>query len=149
MGQRESDLQERERAPRIGFCAGGASKGVSELGKGARISSITNEEQEEAAEYKLLKKAIMVFFFSVTTPFGVALGNALSKTYKENSPIALIIVGLLNASSAGVLIYMALVDLLSADLMAPKLQASIKLQIKCFLAVLLGAGGMSLVAKWA
>ena len=40
---------------------------------------------------------------------------------------------------------MALVDLLSPDFMAPKLQASIKLQIKCFMAVLLGAGGMSLV----
>ncbi|XVE88471.1 hypothetical protein DITRI_Ditri19aG0072300 [Diplodiscus trichospermus] len=101
------------------------------------------------AEYKAFKKFIMVFFFSVTTPFGIALGIALSKTYKENSPTALIAVGLLNASSAGLLIYMALVDLLSADFMGPKLQASIKLQIKSYTAVLLGAGGMSLMAKWA
>ncbi|GJS87122.1 probable zinc transporter 10 [Tanacetum coccineum] len=57
------------------------------------------------------------FFFSITTPFGIALGIALSKTYKENSPSALITVGLLNASSAGLLINMALVDLLSADFM--------------------------------
>ncbi|XWS19925.1 hypothetical protein CRYUN_Cryun31cG0058000 [Craigia yunnanensis] len=101
------------------------------------------------AEYKVLKKFIMVFFFSVTTPFGIALGIALSKTYKENSPTALITVGLLNASSAGLLIYMALVDLLSAEFMGPKLQASIKLQIKSYAAVLLGAGAMSLMAKWA
>ncbi|XP_059643660.1 probable zinc transporter 10 [Cornus florida] len=101
------------------------------------------------AEYKLLKKAAMVFFFSVTTPFGIALGIALSNTYKENSPSSLITVGLLNASSAGLLIYMALVDLLSADFMGPKLQGSIKLQIKSYIAVLLGAGGMSLMAKWA
>ncbi|WRX28017.1 Zinc/iron permease - like 8 [Theobroma cacao] len=101
------------------------------------------------AKYKTLKKVIMVFFFSVTTPFGIALGIAMSKTYKENSPTALITVGLLNASSAGLLIYMALVDLLSADFMGPKLQGSIKLQIKSYAAVLLGAGGMSLMAKWA
>ncbi|KAH7569578.1 hypothetical protein ACOSP7_013075 [Xanthoceras sorbifolium] len=101
------------------------------------------------AEYKWMKKLIMVFFFSVTTPFGIALGIALSNTYKENSPSALITVGLLNASSAGLLIYMALVDLLSADFMGPKLQANIKLQIKSYAAVLLGAGGMSLMAKWA
>ncbi|KAI3729145.1 hypothetical protein L6452_17795 [Arctium lappa] len=101
------------------------------------------------AEYKTTKKAIMVFFFSITTPFGIALGIALSKTYKENSPSALITVGLLNASSAGLLIYMALVDLLAADFMGPKLQGSIKLQIKSYAAVLLGAGGMSLMAKWA
>ncbi|KAK8608220.1 hypothetical protein V6N13_023649 [Hibiscus sabdariffa] len=101
------------------------------------------------AEYNALKKCIMVFFFSVTTPFGVALGIALSKTYKENSPTALITVGLLNASSSGLLIYMALVDLLSAEFMGPKLQDSIKLQVKSYVAVLLGAGGMSLMAKWA
>ncbi|GFS36842.1 zinc transporter 10 precursor [Actinidia rufa] len=101
------------------------------------------------ADYKLFKKAAMAFFFAVTTPLGIALGIALSKTYKENSPTALITVGLLNGSSAGLLIYMALVDLLSADFMGPKLQGSIKLQIKSYVAVLLGAGGMSLMAKWA
>ncbi|XP_006362612.1 fe(2+) transport protein 1-like isoform X2 [Solanum tuberosum] len=97
----------------------------------------------------LLEKAMMAFFFSVTTPFGIAIGIALSNTYRENSPRALIIVGLLNASSAGLLIYMALVDLLAADFMGDKLQGSVKLQIKSYMAVLLGAGGMSLMAKWA
>ena len=58
-----------------------------------------------------MKKVAMVFFFSITTPFGIALGIGLSKTYKENSPSALITVGLLNASSAGLLIYMAIMDL--------------------------------------
>ncbi|GAA0186928.1 secondary carrier transporter [Lithospermum erythrorhizon] len=101
------------------------------------------------AEYNLLKKAVMAFFFAVTTPFGIALGIALSSTYKENSPRSLITVGLLNASSAGLLIYMALVDLLASDFMGPKLQGSIRLQIKSYMAVLLGAGGMSLMAKWA
>ncbi|CAN0854982.1 Probable zinc transporter 10 [Linum grandiflorum] len=101
------------------------------------------------AEYTLLKRSIMVFFFSTTTPFGILVGMAMSKTYKENSPTALITVGLLNASSAGLLIYMALVDLLAVDFMGPKLQSSIRLQFKAFFAVLLGAGGMSVMAKWA
>ncbi|KAL2494054.1 Fe(2+) transport protein 1 [Forsythia ovata] len=95
----------------------------------------------QQANYKFMKKAVMAFFFSVTTPFGIALGMALSTTYKENSPRALI--------TAGLLVYMALVDLLAADFMGPKLQGSIKLQIKSYIAVLLGAGGMSLMAKWA
>ncbi|KAK9094184.1 hypothetical protein Scep_025653 [Stephania cephalantha] len=42
------------------------------------------------AEYKFFKKSVMVFFFSVTTPFGIALGIALSSVYKENSPSSLI-----------------------------------------------------------
>ncbi|PKI47149.1 hypothetical protein CRG98_032463 [Punica granatum] len=101
------------------------------------------------AEYKLMKKLVMVFFFSVTTPLGIAIGMGLSNTYRENSPTALITVGLLNASSSGLLIYMALVDLLAADFMGVKLQTSVKLQIKSYAAVLLGAGGMSVMAKWA
>ncbi|XP_075513632.1 fe(2+) transport protein 1-like [Primulina tabacum] len=101
------------------------------------------------AEYEFIKKAAMAFFFSITTPFGIALGIALSTTYKDDSPRALITEGLLNACSAGLLIYMALVDLLAADFMGPKLQGNIRLQIKSYAAVLLGAGGMSLMAKWA
>ncbi|KAL2474122.1 putative zinc transporter 10 [Forsythia ovata] len=94
------------------------------------------------AEYKFLKKAAMAFFFAVTTPFGIALGISLSSTCKQNSPRALITAGLLNAISSGLLIYMALVDLLAADFMGPKLQSSTKLQIKSYSVVFLGAGGM-------
>uniref|UniRef100_A0ACD5X2S2 Uncharacterized protein n=1 Tax=Avena sativa TaxID=4498 RepID=A0ACD5X2S2_AVESA len=101
------------------------------------------------AEYGMKMKAGLVFFFSTTTPFGIALGLALTKVYKDNSPTALIVVGLLNAASAGLLHYMALVELLAADFLGPKLQGSVRLQLICLTAVLLGAGGMSVMAKWA
>ncbi|GLU04851.1 hypothetical protein SLE2022_219800 [Rubroshorea leprosula] len=101
------------------------------------------------SEYKLKMKATMVFLFASTTPFGIALGIALSNVYGETSPTALIVVGILNACSAGLLNYMALVDLLASDFMGPKLQGSMKLQMRAYVAVLLGAGGMSLMAKWA
>ena len=101
------------------------------------------------AEYGTKMKAGLVFFFSTTTPFGIALGLALTKVYQDNSPTALIVVGLLTAASAGLLHYMALVELLAADFMGPKLQGSVKLQLICLTAVLLGAGAMSLMAKWA
>ncbi|KAE8769462.1 metal ion transporter-like protein [Hordeum vulgare] len=101
------------------------------------------------AEYGTKMKAGLVFFFSTTTPFGIALGLALTKVYKDNSPTALIVVGILNAASAGLLHYMALVELLAADFMGPKLQSSVRLQLICLTAVLLGAGGMSVMAKWA
>ncbi|XP_074316454.1 fe(2+) transport protein 1-like [Silene latifolia] len=101
------------------------------------------------AEYGLKIKAIMVFFFSVTTPSGIVLGILLQNVYKENSPTALIVVGVLNAVSAGLLIYMAMVDLLSADFKGPKLQANMKLHFWCYVVALLGSGLMSLMAKWA
>ncbi|KAI3911123.1 hypothetical protein MKX01_039726 [Papaver californicum] len=101
------------------------------------------------AEYTLLKKSLMAFFFATTTPLGILIGLLISKSYRESSPHALITEGLLNAASAGLLIYMALVDLLAADFMGRKLQGSIRLQIKSYVAVLLGAGGMSVMALWA
>ncbi|XVE91709.1 hypothetical protein REPUB_Repub01dG0034300 [Reevesia pubescens] len=101
------------------------------------------------AEYKIKTKAIMVIFFSATTPLGIVLGIGLSNVYSETSPTALIVVGLLNACSAGLLNYMALVDLLAADFMGPKLQTNMKLQGWSYVAVFLGAGLMALMAKWA
>uniref|UniRef100_A0A0D2ZXZ6 Uncharacterized protein n=2 Tax=Brassica oleracea TaxID=3712 RepID=A0A0D2ZXZ6_BRAOL len=88
----------------------------------------------------------MVFFFSVTTPFGIALGMVLQTVY---SPTALIVVGVLNACSVGLLNYMALVDLLGADFLGPKLQGNMKLQTLAYVAVFQDAGGLSLMAKWA
>ncbi|KAA3471315.1 zinc transporter 3-like [Gossypium australe] len=64
----------------------------------------------------------MVLFFALTTPLGIGIGIGISNTYNENSPTALVVEGMLNAASAGILIYMALVDLLAADFMNPKLQ---------------------------
>ncbi|GMP68339.1 hypothetical protein CsSME_00027983 [Camellia sinensis var. sinensis] len=101
------------------------------------------------AEYGAKVKAIMAFFFSATTPFGIALGIGLSNVYSDNSPTALIVVGILDAASAGLLNYMALVDLLASDFMGTKLQGSMKLQGWAFVAVILGAGGMSIMALWA
>nr|GMC78769.1 fe(2+) transport protein 1-like [Ipomoea batatas] len=101
------------------------------------------------AEYGLATRAIMAFFFSATTPFGIVMGIGVSNVYSDNSPTALIVVGLLNACSAGLLNYMALVDLLASDFMGNKLQKNMKLQTWAYVAVLLGAGGMSVMALWA
>ncbi|KAK4766844.1 hypothetical protein SAY87_008486 [Trapa incisa] len=101
------------------------------------------------AEFSWVKKMVMVFFFSVTTPLGIVIGMGLSRTYGDNSPTALITVGIPKAYSAGLLIYMALVDLLAFDFMGPKLQGSVKLQIKSYVTVFLGAGAMSHMAEWA
>uniref|UniRef100_A0A1D1YS20 Zinc transporter 3 n=1 Tax=Anthurium amnicola TaxID=1678845 RepID=A0A1D1YS20_9ARAE len=101
------------------------------------------------AKFKARATLVMAAFFSLTTPVGIAVGIAVSSRYDENSTKALIIEGLFNAAASGILIYMALVDLLAADFMNPKLQNNARLQLAAYVALLLGAGLMSLVAKWA
>ncbi|OMO80039.1 Proteasome, subunit alpha/beta [Corchorus capsularis] len=90
------------------------------------------------AKFKHRTVAIMVLFFSLTTPIGVAVGIGISNAYNENSPTALIVQGLLNSASAGILIYMALVDLLADDFMSPKMQTSFRLQLGTTFTLLLG-----------
>ncbi|KAI7991252.1 Zinc transporter 8 [Camellia lanceoleosa] len=79
-------------------------------------------------------------FFSLTTPVGIATCIGISSSYNENSPTALAVEGILNAASAGILIYMALVDLLSADFMNPRMQANRKLQLGANASLLFSAG---------
>ncbi|XP_062106996.1 zinc transporter 5-like [Humulus lupulus] len=101
------------------------------------------------AKFKVRAVTIMGLFFSLTTPVGIAIGIGISNGYDENSNTALIVEGIFNAASAGILIYMSLVDLLAADFMSPKLQNNSRLQIGANLSLLLGAGCMSVLAKWA
>lgn len=91
----------------------------------------------------------MAIFFSLTTPVGIAIGIGISSTYNGNSKTALIVEGTFNALAAGILIYMSLVDLLAADFMNPRVKQNLKIQIGLNVSLLLGAGCMSLLAKWA
>nr|AMQ48923.1 zip transporter [Salix matsudana] len=101
------------------------------------------------AKFKTKTMVTMGLFFSLTTPVGIAVGLGISNVYNESSPNALIVEGIFNAASAGILIYMALVDLLAADFMHPRVQSNGALQLGVNVSLLLGVGCMSLIAKWA
>ncbi|KAJ3669049.1 hypothetical protein LUZ60_010999 [Juncus effusus] len=100
------------------------------------------------ARFNIKPVVIMSLFFSLTTPIGIIIGIGISSSYDENSHKALIVEGVLDSASAGILIYMALVDLLAQDFMNPKIQNNGILQILVNVFLLLGAGLMSVIAKW-
>ncbi|KAG2641066.1 zinc transporter 8-like [Panicum virgatum] len=101
------------------------------------------------AKFKLRSIVTMVLFFCLTTPVGILVGIGISSVYNEDSPTALVVEGILNSVAAGILIYMALVDLLAEDFMNPKVQSRGKLQLGINVSMLVGAGLMSMLAKWA
>ncbi|KAI7758376.1 hypothetical protein M8C21_013737 [Ambrosia artemisiifolia] len=115
------------------------------LGASQHISTI----KSLLAKYKSLATAIMAIFFSLTTPVGIAIGIGISKVYREESTTSLIVEGVLNSCSAGILVYMALVDLLAADFMNPRMQSNLRLQLGANVSLVLGAGCMSFLAIWA
>ncbi|PWZ40233.1 Zinc transporter 3 [Zea mays] len=101
------------------------------------------------ANFKLRATVMMAIFFSLTAPIGIALGIGISSSYNGHSTTAFIVEGVFNSASAGILIYMSLVDLLATDFNKPKLQTNTKLQLMTYLALFLGAGMMSMLAIWA
>ncbi|CAJ1971632.1 unnamed protein product [Sphenostylis stenocarpa] len=141
----------------------GISLGVSESPKRIRplIAALTFHQFFEGmglggcisqAKFKSKAVTIMALFFSLTTPVGIAIGMIISDYYNENSGKALILEGVLNAASAGILIYMSLVDLLAPDLMHPRIQASSRLQMGVHASLLFGAAcirqGKVRLTKW-
>ncbi|KAJ4913771.1 Zinc transporter 9 [Raphanus sativus] len=103
------------------------------------------------AEAKLTPRgsAMMAFFFMITTPIGVAVGTAIASSYDSYSVAALVAEGVLDSLSAGILVYMALVDLIAADFLSKKMSVDFKLQIVSYCFLFIGAGMMSALAIWA
>ena len=93
----------------------------------------------------------MAFAYGCTTPFGQAIGLATHTLYSPNSEVGLLLVGVMNAISAGVLVFASLVELLSEDFLSDESWRILKGKRRVYACILvfLGAFGMSLVGAWA
>ncbi|TYJ32578.1 hypothetical protein E1A91_A05G045000v1 [Gossypium mustelinum] len=101
------------------------------------------------AQFKTLSAAIMACFFAITTPVGIVIGTAIASSYNPYSPAGLLTEGILDSLSAGILVYMALVDLIAADFLSKTMSCNFRLQLLSYLMLFLGAGLMSSLAIWA
>uniref|UniRef100_A0ACD6AHN0 Uncharacterized protein n=1 Tax=Avena sativa TaxID=4498 RepID=A0ACD6AHN0_AVESA len=101
------------------------------------------------AQFKNFSALLMAFFFAITTPAGITVGAGIASFYDPNSPRALVVEGILDSMSAGILIYMALVDLIAADFLSRRMSCNPRLQVCSYVALFLGAMAMSSLAIWA
>ncbi|KID93361.1 Fe(2+) transport protein 3, partial [Metarhizium majus ARSEF 297] len=114
------------------------------LGLGSRIAAVPYPKTS-------IKPWLLVLAFGTTAPIGQAIGLMTRNTYDPDSAFGLIIVGVFNAISSGLLIYAALVDLLAEDFLSEEANQLMggKDKAKAFAWVLLGALGMSIVGAFA
>ncbi|KAL2237093.1 UNVERIFIED_CONTAM: Fe(2+) transport protein 3, chloroplastic [Sesamum indicum] len=101
------------------------------------------------AQFRNLHSTLMACFFALTTPIGISVGIGVSSIYNADSPRALIIEGIFDSISAGILVYMALVDLIAADFLSKRMSCNLRLQVVSYFALFLGAALMSSLAVWA
>ncbi|KAJ6103414.1 hypothetical protein N7486_005841 [Penicillium sp. IBT 16267x] len=93
---------------------------------------------------------ILCSAYGLTTPLSIAIGLGVRTTYNPGSFTANVVSGVLDATSAGILIYTGLVELLARDFFFdPHRTQDDKRLIFMICSLLLGVGIMALLGKWA
>ncbi|BDA47590.1 Zinc transporter 5 [Coccomyxa sp. Obi] len=101
------------------------------------------------ADFRSWAFALMAFLFAITTPIGVAIGIGIQSTYNANSLANLVVSGVFDSVSTGILIYMALVDLIAVDFTTKRFRNSLVLQVGSYLSLTAGCAVMAIIGIWA
>ncbi|KAL1967793.1 hypothetical protein VTN77DRAFT_2482 [Rasamsonia byssochlamydoides] len=113
------------------------------LGIGARMSAIPFKRNSYLPW-------LLCLAYGLTTPISIAIGLGVRNTYNPNSNTANIVSGVLDSISAGILIYTGLVELLARDFLFDPDRTSDRRRLAFMIVcILLGAGLMALLGKWA
>lgn len=88
---------------------------------------------------------------TLRTPIGQAIGLATRNLYAPGSQVGLLMVGIMNAISSGLLTFTSLVDLMSEDFLSDESWTVLRgrRRVWACLLVFAGAFGMSLIGAWA
>ncbi|CAG8499207.1 16153_t:CDS:2 [Dentiscutata heterogama] len=94
---------------------------------------------------------LMSLAYGTTTPIGIMIGLLIRNSYNPNSDISLVVQGVFDSVSAGILLYAAMVELIANDFIYdPEFQKIPKTdKITAFGCLITGAGIMSVIAIWA
>ncbi len=116
------------------------------LGLGSRLAT-ANWPQD----WKAWTPMAMALGYSITTPLGIAIGLGVKQSLADNAARSQLVNGVFDATSGGILLYTALVELLAHEFMFnPEMRkASLRIQMLAFGCVAAGAGLMALLGKWA
>ncbi|GAA6021039.1 hypothetical protein JCM8202_003823 [Rhodotorula sphaerocarpa] len=115
------------------------------IGLGSRLSMLRLPKRYNFVPF------IAGVVYSCTTPLGIAVGLGIRETYNPNSTAASIVSGVLDATSAGILLWAGLVECLAHDFvfdraMADASNGQVTYAVLC---VFVGAGLMALLGRWA
>ncbi|CAF3509075.1 unnamed protein product [Fusarium graminearum] len=95
------------------------------LGLGSRIAAVPYPKGS-------VRPWLLVFAFGCTAPIGQAIGIASRNSYDPESEMGLIMVGVFNSISSGLLIYAALINLLAEDFLSEEAQHLMKKKDQIF-----------------
>ncbi|SPO06298.1 related to ZRT2 - Zinc transporter II [Cephalotrichum gorgonifer] len=94
---------------------------------------------------------LLSFAYSLSTPIAIAIGLGVREAFRPGTETAMIVSGVFDSISAGILLYTGLVGLMARDLlvMGGSQRKSLRKSLCAFVFMCLGAGLMALLGKWA
>lgn len=115
------------------------------VGIGSRLATIPWPKSKRSTPY------ILGIAYSVTTPISIAIGLGLSSTYPPGARTTLIVNGVFDSISAGILIYTGFVELIAREFVFNHAMRTAPLGtvLSAFSCICVGAGLMALLGKWA
>ncbi|KAF2110017.1 Zinc/iron permease [Lophiotrema nucula] len=115
------------------------------LGLGARLATVPWPKSKRWTPY------ILGIAYGFSTPIAIAIGLGVRKSYPPEGETTLIVNGVFDSISAGILIYTGLVELMAHEFMfSPYMQKGpIGRLLSAFVLMCLGAGLMALLGYWA
>lgn len=115
------------------------------LGLGSRLATAQWPVKKQWMPY------VLGIAYGVTTPIAIAIGLGVRTTFQPGSNRTLIVNGVFDSVSAGILIYTGLVELMAHEFMFnPEMRkSSIWMMLSAFACMCFGAGLMALLGKWA
>ena len=115
------------------------------LGLGSRLATIPWPRSKRAIPYYL------AIAYGLTTPIAIAIGLGVRQSYLPEGRTTLIVNGVFDSISAGILIYTALVELMAHEFMfsSSMRKGPFRLVLSAFGFLCLGAALMALLGEWA
>lgn len=115
------------------------------LGLGARLAEVPWPRSKRWTPY------LLGLGYGLSTPIAIAIGLGVRTTFAPESQTTLIVNGVFDSISAGILIYTGLVELMAHEFMfSPYMQKGpVSRTLNAFGLMVLGAGLMALLGYWA
>ncbi|KAI1865069.1 uncharacterized protein JN550_008615 [Neoarthrinium moseri] len=117
----------------------------------SNASSPDSVDEKASKPLPMIQKLFMAVAFAIITPIGMAIGIGALRYFNGNDPSTLIALGTLDALSAGILVWVGLVEMWAADWIfgGEMVRASAMITIAGGVSLVAGMALMSFLGKWA
>lgn len=99
-------------------------------------------------KFSKVKKVTMVIVYALTTPIGILIGILIASTYDPESTTSLAVQAVFNGVSGGMLLYVAMYQLIGEEFTKQDLLVRPKLGVALFAALSVGLAFMCIIGIW-